>query len=234
MKTIGVLGGMSWESTVTYYQLINQITKEKKGQLHSAPMVLISVDFQEIESCQRRGEWEKAGALLAHEAKNIERAGADFLVLCTNTMHKVAPIIMNEISIPFLHIAKATANRILSQGLQSVALLGTQFTMEQDFYRGALELEGLKVNVPDGSDRAKVHDIIYNELCLGHIKPESKSEYLNIIQHLEQQGAQGIIAGCTEIGLLIQQEDIGIPLFDTARIHAEAAVNYALEDDQYK
>lgn len=229
MKTIGLLGGMSWESTAVYYRAINEKTKEKLGKLHSAPIAMISVDFQQIERLQRNGDWCEAGSMLAASSKKIELAGADFLVICTNTMHKVADIISESISIPLLHIAKATADRIKAQGITKIALLGTKFTMEQDFYRKILEDEGLTVLTPNLEDRNIVHNIIYDELCQGTVRGESKEKYIQIIDGLDKLGAQGIIAGCTEIGLLIKSNDISLPLFDTTLIHAEEAVDYALK-----
>ncbi|MEM6519598.1 MAG: aspartate/glutamate racemase family protein, partial [Cyanobacteria bacterium P01_C01_bin.70] len=216
MKTIGLLGGMSWESTVTYYQLINEGIKARLGGLHSAKIVLYSVDFYEIEELQRRGDWDAAGAVLAQAGRSLQAAGADFLVICTNTMHKVVPAIAAEISIPILHIADATAAAIKAQGLQTVGLLGTQFTMEQAFYKDRLvKMHSLNVLVPEASDRAIVHRVIYDELCLGKIEPASRAAFLNIIHQLQQQGAEAIIAGCTEITLLVTQADLTLPLFDT-------------------
>jgi len=229
MKTIGLLGGMSWESTVTYYQLINEGIKARLGGLHSAKLVMYSVDFHEIEVLQRQGDWNAAGALLAQAGRSLEVAGADFLVICTNTMHKVVPAIAAEITIPILHIADATAAAVQAQGIQTVGLLGTQFTMEQAFYKERLiERHGLNVVVPEAGDRATIHRIIYDELCLGQIEPTPRDAYLAIIQKLQQQGATGIIAGCTEITLLINQNDLTIPLFDTTALHAAVAVEYAL------
>jgi len=231
MKTIGLLGGMSWESTVTYYQLINEGIKARLGGLHSAKIVLCSVDFHEIEELQRQGDWDAAGAMLAQAGRSLEATGADFLVICTNTMHKVVPAIAAEIAIPILHIAAATAAAIQAQGLKTIGLLGTQFTMEQAFYKERLtEQHGLQVLVPEASDRATIHRIIYDELCLGKIESSSRDAYLAIIQTLQQQGAEGIIAGCTEITLLINQTDLTIPLFDTTALHATAAVEFALSD----
>lgn len=229
MKTIGLLGGMSWESTATYYQLINEGVKARLGGLHSAKLVLYSVDFQEIETLQRRGDWEAAGAVLAQAGRSLQAAGADFLVIGTNTMHKVVPAIAAAVDLPILHIADATAAAIQAQGLKTVGLLGTQFTMEQAFYKDRLtEQHGLNVRVPEASDRATIHRIIYEELCLGKIKSQSRDDYLAIIHKLQQQGAEGIIAGCTEIALLINQADLSLPLFDTTALHAAAAVDYAL------
>ena len=228
MKTIGLLGGMSWESTELYYRWINEGVKKRLGGLHSARIVLVSVDFQEIETLQHEGRWEEAGAALAQAAQQIEAAGADFLLICTNTMHKVAPQIEAAINIPILHLADATAVRIQQHGLKKVGLLGTNFTMEQDFYRGRLEQHGLEVIVPNAADRAVVHGVIYNELCLGQVEDASRQEFLRIIDDLHAQGAEGIIEGCTEIVMLVQQQHTAVPLFDTTAIHAEAAVNRAL------
>ncbi|MBK7895830.1 MAG: aspartate/glutamate racemase family protein [Anaerolineaceae bacterium] len=228
MQTIGLLGGMSWESTELYYRWINERVKEKLGGLHSAKIVLVSVDFQEIETLQHEGRWDEAGAALAKAAQQIEAAGADFLLICTNTMHKVAPQIEAAIHIPILHLADATAVRIQQHGLKKVGLLGTRFTMEQDFYRGRLEQHGLEVIIPPAADRAIVHGVIYNELCLGKVEDASRNEFLRIINDLHAQGAEGIIEGCTEIVLLVQQQHTPVPLFDTTAIHAETAVNRAL------
>jgi aspartate racemase len=229
MKTIGLLGGMSWESTELYYRWINEGVKARLGGLHSARIALVSVDFQEIEDLQHRGDWDAAGKALARAAQRIEAAGADFLVICTNTMHKVAPAITAAIAIPLLHIADATAERIEASGYHTIGLLGTNFTMEQDFYRGRLvERHGLDVLVPDEADRRIVHRIIYEELVLGQVQDASRSEYLRIIDALAARGAEAIILGCTEITLLVQQEHTAIPLFDTTAIHAEAAVALAL------
>lgn len=229
MKTIGLIGGMSWESTIPYYRQINETIKEHLGGLHSAKLVLYSVDFDEIEQLQHAGDWEAAGAILAEAARSLEAAGASFVVLCTNTMHKVAPGIEAAISIPLLHIADATATEIKRAGHSVVGLLGTRFTMEQAFYRDRLSARhDLRVIIPAPEDRETIHRIIYEELCLGVIKPESRSEYLRIMQTLASQGAQAIILGCTEISLLVDQQDSGIPLFDTTAIHARAAAGKAI------
>jgi aspartate racemase len=229
MKTIGLLGGMSWESTVRYYQHINEGVKRRLGGLHSARLVLYSVDFHEIEVLQHQGDWAAAGALLGEAARSLQAAGADCLVICTNTMHKVVPTIAAAIAIPILHIADATAAVIQAQGLQTVGLLGTQFTMEQDFYKQRLsDRYGLTVLVPEAKERAIVHRIIYEELCLGQVKSASRDAYLSIINVLKAQGAEGIIAGCTEITMLIESGDLDIPLLDTTAIHAAAAVDFAL------
>ena len=228
MKTVGLLGGMSWESTVPYFQILNREVGRRLGGLHSARIVLLSVDFQEIEVLQHQGRWEELGEILAGEARAIEGAGADFLVLCTNTMHLVAPAIEAAVGIPLLHIADATAQRIREAGLDRVGLLGTRFTMEEPFYRGRLQdLHGLDVIVPPPEDRAVVHRVIYEELVLGKLLPQSRKEYQRIVAGLEGAGAQGVILGCTEIGLLLGPGDVGIPLFDTALIHAEAAADFA-------
>ncbi|WP_293265755.1 aspartate/glutamate racemase family protein [Neptunomonas sp.] len=229
MQTIGLLGGMSWESTVSYYQLINQGIKRELGGLHSAKIILNSVDFQAIEVCQARNNWQGAADILCKAALNVQAGGADFLLICTNTMHKVAGAIEAEIDIPLLHIADATAQSLVSQGVSRVALLGTQFTMEQDFYKGRLsDCYGLDVVIPTTADRAIIHDVIYNELCRGNVLEKSKQEYLRIINQMAVQDVDAVILGCTEIGLLIKQADTSIPLFDTTEIHAQAAVAYAL------
>lgn len=229
MKTIGLLGGMSWESTELYYRWINEGIKKRLGQLHSAKIALVSVDFQEIETLQHAGDWEAAGKLLAKAGRQIEAAGADYLLICTNTMHKVAPQIEAAIDIPILHLADATAERVKRAGMRTIGLLGTNFTMEQEFYRGRLEKgHQLEVLIPPPEDRAIVHKIIYEELVLGTIKEESRAQYLRIMRDLRARGAEGIIEGCTEIVLLVQQQHTEIPLFDTTAIHAEAAVEMAL------
>jgi len=229
MKTIGMIGGMSWESSALYYRLVNEGIKEKLGGLHSARLVMASVDFHEIELLQRQNEWDRAGEALARVAREVESAGADFLVICTNTMHKVVPQIEQAISIPILHIADATAGRIKEKGFQTIGLLGTRFTMEQDFYAGRLsEKHGLRVLVPPPGDRQLVHRVIYEELVLGQVRDASRREFLRIIDGLKGQGAEGIIEGCTEIVMLVQQEHTDMPLFDTTTIHAEEAVRMAL------
>jgi aspartate racemase len=229
MKTIGLIGGMSWESTIPYYRIINETIKERLGGLHSARIVLYSVDFHEIERLQHAGNWEAAGTMLADAARSLEVAGAAFLVLCTNTMHKVASSIEAAVTIPLYHIADPTATAIQRAGFSSVGLLGTRFTMEQSFYRDRLsERHGLRVIVPGAEDRAVVHRIIYEELCLGIVKSESRSAYRGVIERLASQGAQAIILGCTEIALLVDQQDSRVPLFDTAAIHARMAAEEAL------
>ncbi len=229
MKTIGLLGGMSWESTELYYRLINEGVKAKLGGLHSAKIALFSVDFQEIEQLQHNGDWKGAARILAEAAKRIEAAGADFLLICTNTMHKVADEVQAAINIPLLHLADATATRISDAGISTVGLLGTNFTMEQDFYKGRLAQRGITVITPDKTDRATVHKIIYEELCLGSIQQSSREKYLAIIDKLANNGAEAVIEGCTEITLLVQQQHTGVPLFDTTAIHAEEAVKLACE-----
>jgi len=228
MKTIGLLGGMSWESTALYYRLINEETKRRQGGLHSAPIAMVSVDFHEIELLQHRDDWAACAAILAANARQVEAAGADFLVLCTNTMHRVSPEIEKAIGIPLLHIADATAARIRSAGASRVGLLGTRFTMEQDFYRGWLERHGIEVQVPPAADRDIVHRVIYDELCLGRVRDESRHEFIRIINGLHEKGCAGVIQGCTEIVMLVQQAHTAVPLFDTTAIHAEEAVAEAL------
>jgi len=228
MKTIGLLGGMSWESTVPYYRQINEAVKARLGGLHSARIVLYSVDFAEIERLQHAGDWDAAGAVLAAAAQALARAGADFIVLCTNTMHKVAEEIQAGVGIPLLHIADAAAQRVRASGIRTVGLLGTRFTMEEDFYTSRLSnTYGLNVKIPDAGARQAIHRIIYDELVVGKVRPQSKARYVGIIENLVRQGAEGVILGCTEIGLLVHAEDSPVPLFDTTRIHAEAAVEYA-------
>jgi aspartate racemase len=230
MKTIGMIGGMSWESSIEYYRIINEAVKERLGNLHSARSLMVSVDFAEIEVLQREGRWEAATRAMIGAARSVEAGGADFLIICTNTMHKMADEVQRSIGIPLLHIADATAEEIKARGLRRVGLLGTRFTMEEDFYRGRLvKKHALKVILPEPADREIVHQVIYNELVLGRIEPASKAEYLRIIAGLCQAGAEGIILGCTEIGLLVSQADSRLPLFDTTRIHALAAVQFALQ-----
>ena len=231
MKTIGLIGGMSWESTVPYYQTINRVVCQRLGGLHSAKVALYSVDFDEIERLQREGRWEESGGILADAARAVRRAGADFIVLCTNTMHKVAPQIEAAVDVPLLHIADATAARVKETGLARVGLLGTRFTMEEDFYRGRLESRhGLSVLTPPAGQRALVHGVIYEELCLGRVRDDSRREFQQVVADLVARGAQGVILGCTEIGLLLRPQDAPVPLFDTATIHAEAAAEFALSD----
>ena len=229
LKTIGLIGGMSWESTAHYYQQINEQIKQRLGGLHSARIVLYSVDFHDIERLQAAGRWNEAGECLAAAARALVAAGAEFLVLCTNTMHKVAPAIEAAAGIPLLHIADATAEAVRSAGIRRIGLLGTRFTMEQDFYRGRLEsAHGLQVLVPDDAERTIVHEVIYNELCLGVINESSRVAYRDIIRRLVAQGAEGIILGCTEIGMLVSPADSPVPVFDTTAIHASGAVEYCL------
>jgi aspartate racemase len=231
LKTIGLLGGMSWESTLGYYRAINEGVKAKLGGLHSARIAMVSVDFEPVEQMQHAGNWEGTAGMLSEAARSIEAAGADFLLICTNTMHRVAPEIEAAITIPVLHIADATAEVLLSEGITSVGLLGTRFTMEQDFYKGRLENRfGLRVLVPDHVDRQVVHRVIYEELCLGEINPSSKAEYLRIIEALAANGAEAVILGCTEIGMLIGQSDTRVKLLDTTAIHAAQAVECATRD----
>lgn len=230
MRTLGLLGGMSWESTLPYYRLLNERVRERLGGLHSAKLLLYSVDFAEIETLQHRGEWEVAGALLADAAVRLQDAGAQALLICTNTMHRVAGQIEAATTVPLLHIADATAQRIHAAGLSRVGLLGTRFTMEQAFYRERLERSGLDVVVPDAAARERIHAIIYDELCRGVILEESRAFYRQAIAALVEQGAQGVILGCTEIALLVGDDDAAVPLFDTARIHAQAAADWAMDD----
>ncbi|MFG2052672.1 aspartate/glutamate racemase family protein [Micromonospora sp. NPDC048930] len=228
MLTIGMLGGMSWESSAHYYRLANELVRERLGGLHSARCVLYSVDFAEVEQLQTTGQWEEAGRLLGQAAVAVQAAGADLLLLCTNTMHKVADQVQAAVDIPLLHLADATAAAVGAAGLDSVGLLGTAFTMEQDFYRDRLTRHGLRVIVPDAEDRADVHRIIYQELCLGEVRDSSRQTYRDVIDRLVASGAQGVILGCTEIELLISPADSPVPVFPTSRLHVEAAVDLAL------
>ncbi len=229
MKTIGILGGMSSESSIEYERIINKAVRERLGGVHSADLLIRSYDFAEIESLQEAGNWDAAGQLLAGDAARLEEAGADVIVLATNTMHKVARQIEDAIRIPFLHIADATADAVKAEGIEAIALLGTRYTMEQDFYRGRLTAHGLEVIVPGAGDRTFINDVIFNELVQGRIVEESKQRYLQIIERLHERGAEGVIAGCTEIELLVTPDDVDLPYFPTARIHALAAVEFALE-----
>lgn len=229
MKTIGLIGGMSWESTVTYYQIVNNTIKQELGGLHSAKILLYSVDFAEIEEYQANGEWEKSAEVLSEAAVNLEKAGADYIVICTNTMHKVAPEIQKHILIPIIHIAEATAEELKKNDISKVGLLGTKYTMTQEFYKNKLIDAGIDVVIPNQEGVEIVHNIIYNELCLGIISEESKMKYLAIIDELVKNGAQGVILGCTEIGLLIQQQEVKLPVFDTTQIHATKAALLAIE-----
>ena len=229
MKTIGLIGGMSWESSIEYYRIINETAKEKLGGLHSAKSLMVTVDFAEIEKLQHEDRWDEAAQILVKCAQDLEHGGADCIILCTNTMHKIADQIQANTKIPFLHIADATAEKIKSSGLQKIGLLGTRFTMEQDFYKGRLtEKYGLEVLIPNKDGREFIHRVIYDELCLGMVKNDSREGYKKIMQSLVEQGAQGIILGCTEIELLVKQEDSSVPLFPTTHIHAVAAMEYAL------
>jgi aspartate racemase len=228
MKVIGLIGGMSWESSVEYYRIINEEVKRELGGLHSAKCLLYSVDFEEIERYQSKGDWKKAGEVLGDVALSLEKGGADFVVICTNTMHKVVDDIQSKINIPLLHIADTTAAKIKERGIRSVGLLGTKYTMEQDFYKARLESSGINVIVPNDEEREIVNKIIYDELCLGVVQQASRDYYKKVIQGLIESGAEGIILGCTEIGLLIKPEDSDIPIFDTTYIHAREAVNMSL------
>jgi aspartate racemase len=231
MKTIGLIGGMSWESTVPYYRIMNETVRARLGGFHSAKIVLLSVDFHEIELLQRSGDWDEAGRLLAQAGLSLEAAGADSLLLCTNTMHKVVDAIETAVNIPLFHIADPTAQEIKKRGLTKIGLLGTRFTMEQDFYRGRLrDQHHLDVLIPDDADRGVVHRIIYDELCMGVVRDTSRAEYRRIINSLVAHGAQGVILGCTEISMLVGPSDSPVPLFDTTSIHATKAAEWALED----
>ena len=228
MKRIGLLGGMSWESSIEYYRLVNEITRERFGGLHSADCLLRSVDFAEIEVLQREDRWEEAGARLAGEARALAAGGAELLVLCTNTMHKVADAVASAVDIPFVHIADTTAHAVRAAGLDTVGLLATGYTMEQDFYVGRLrKVHGLEVLVPGEADRRMVHDVIYDELCVGVVRDESREQYRRIMRGLADRGARGILLGCTEIDLLVGPQDAPVPVFDTTRLHAERAVELA-------
>jgi amino-acid racemase len=230
LRTIGLLGGMSWESTVLYYQMINRAVAKKLGGLHSAKLLLYSVDFAEIEPLQHADRWAEAGSLLADAALTLERAGADFLLLCTNTMHRVVPDIEARLRIPLLHIADPTAKAIRTSGFSTVGLLGTRFTMEQAFYRGRLERDfGLSVRVPEATSRELVHEVIYSELCHGIISESSRKRFQRVVSELVDMGAEAVVLGCTEIGLLLRPADAPIPLFDTTGLHAEAAASFALD-----
>ena len=228
MKTIGLIGGMSWESTVTYYQVINETIKEELGGLHSAKILMYSVDFDEIERCQSSGDWKRSADILADAAKRLERAGADFIVICTNTMHKVAPEVRGSVSIPLLHVAGVTARKLKDAGITTVGLLGTRYTMTQPFYIDVLTRTGINVLVPEGETIQTVNDIIFNELCVGIVRDSSKEMLLSAIRQLQNRGAQGVILGCTELGLLVGDEDVELPVFDTALIHAREVALEAL------
>ena len=231
MKTIGLIGGMSWESTIEYYRIINQVVQMKLGGVHSAKIVMVSLDFAEIEELQTQAKWEEATSIMVDSAKRLEKCGADMVLICTNTMHLMADEVQEGINIPLLHIADATAQTIIDQGLNKVVLLGTRFTMEKDFYRGRLEKKHkLKILIPDENQRDIVHRVIYQELVKGQIKENSREKYREIIESLVKNGVEGIILGCTEIGLLVKQEDTAVPVFDTTDIHAQAAVEAALDN----
>jgi aspartate racemase len=229
MKTIGLIGGMSWESTVGYYRMINEGVKKSLGGLHSAKIILHSVDFDPIQKLQHKGDWDGTAKILSAAAAGLQAAGADFFLICTNTMHKVAPQVKKAVEIPLLHIADATAEYFAGKGMKTVGLLGTAFTMEDDFYKGILtENYGLNVLVPDDTGRKIVHNVIYGELCLGQFMESSKDKYLRIIEHLSSQGAEAVILGCTEIGMLVNQTDTHVELCDTTAVHAATAVEYAI------
>ncbi len=230
MRTIGLLGGMSWESSIEYERLINQGVRDRLGGTASADLLIRSYNFADIEALQEKGDWDEAGRLLAADAVNLERAGADFVVLCTNTMHVVAPAIEAALSVPFLHLADTTARAVSAAGIDTVGLLGTRYTMEQEFYRGRLAAHGLTVLVPHEPDRTTVHDVIYHELVQGTVRTESKAAYAEVVGRLVERGATGIVAGCTEIELLLGPDDVPVPYFPTTRLHAEAAVALALSD----
>ncbi|PKO98938.1 MAG: aspartate racemase [Bacteroidetes bacterium HGW-Bacteroidetes-8] len=230
MKNIGLIGGMSWESTLTYYKIINEEVKRQLGGFSSARCIIYSVDFDPIEKLQRADKWEESGQLLNEAAKSLERAGADFFILCTNTMHKVEAQIVNGVNIPFYHIAEMTADEILAKGIGKIGLLGTIYTMEGDFYKSKLVERGLEVVVPEKEDRETVNRIIFGELCMGRIDDNSRQQYMNIISKMEDQDIQGVILGCTEIGLLIKQSDLTIPVFDTTIIHAQKAAQLSMQE----
>lgn len=229
MKTIGLIGGMSWESTSLYYQIINEYIQHKKGGLYSAKCILYSVNFEEISSLQKTGQWQKCGEILGNIGKNLETAGADFITICTNTMHKVVPDMQKYINIPIIHIAEATYNRIKEAGIKNIGLLGTKYTMKEDFYKNILIDKGLNVIIPEDDEVEFINNVIFNELCKGDIKAESKRKFLEIVDGLKLRGAEGIILGCTEIVMLISQKDIDIKVFDTTQIHAETAAELSLK-----
>lgn len=230
MKTIGLIGGMSWESTIPYYRIINEEVKNRLGGLHSAKIVLYSVEFDEIERCQSSGDWERSGDILGRAAQGLEAAGADFLLICTNTMHKVAPQVASMVHIPIVHIADATADELEKNHIRRVGLLGTRYTMTQDFYKQILIDREIDVVIPDEPDIEVVNDVIFHELCMGEVKEESRRQFQRIIEGLKGKGAEGVILGCTEIGLLVQQSDSSLPIFDTTVIHAKRAAEMALDD----
>ena len=229
MKTVGLIGGMSWESTITYYQLLNEGVKDSLGGLHSAKILLYSVDFYEIEALMSRGEWDQAADLLGGVAQRLEAAGANMILICTNTLHKVAPQVQSRIRVPLVHIAEAAADELCVKGISRVGLLGTKYTMTQEFYREKLTASGIDVLIPEGEEIDLVNRVIFDELCLGVVKPDSKAAYLDVIANLQARGAQGILLGCTELGLIVSQEDVALPLFDTTVIHAKRALALALE-----
>jgi aspartate racemase len=230
MKTIGLIGGMSWESSLEYYRIINEQVKNRLGALHSAKSLMYSVDFQEIEEVQHQGKWDEAAKSMIEAAQRLQKGGADFIVICSNTMHKVSEDVEKNMRVPLLHIADATAEKIKGAGFKKIGLLGTRFTMEEDFYKGRLiRRYGLEVIIPDKKDRRIVHNVIYKELCLGVMKPSSRDQFKEIIKNFVRNGAEGVILGCTEIPLLVKQEEVEVRLFDTTRIHAESAVEYALK-----
>lgn len=228
MKTIGLIGGMSWESTVTYYQVINEMVRKELGGLHSAKLLMYSVDFDEIEKCQSSGDWKRSADILADAARRLENAGADFIVICTNTMHKIAPEVQQSVSIPLLHIAEVTARKLKEAGIKTVGLLGTCYTMTQPFYINVLTESGITVLVPEGEMIQTVNDIIFNELCVGNVRDASRETLLTVIRHLQDRGAEGVILGCTELGLLVGEKDLELPVFDTALIHAQEAALEAI------
>ena len=231
MKMIGMIGGMSWESSIEYYRIVNQTVREKLGGLHSAKSIMVSVEFAEIEALQHQNRWDELASIMIEAARSLERGGADFVIICTNTMHKLYDAVQNKISIPMLNIADATAEKIKADGIDKIALLGTRFTMEEDFYKGRLvDKYGLNVIIPSSEQMEIVHRVIYDELCAGIIKPDSRQKYADIIGNLVAEGAGGVILGCTEIGLLVKPADSSVPLFDTTEIHARAAVDWALAD----
>lgn len=232
MKTIGLIGGLSWESTADYYRYINTYVKKDLGGLHSSKCLLYSFDFEEIVNLQQSGKWNEATSCMVDAAKTLENGGADVIIICTNTMHKMADEVQESVTIPLIHIADATAAKVKEQGLKTVGLLGTNYTMTQDFYKERLAKHGIDVIIPSEEDRKFIHDVIFNELCKGEYKSESREGYLQVINRLYQQGAEGVVLGCTEIPLLIKQTDTTIPLFDTTLIHAEAAAKFALENSK--
>ncbi|MHA2879194.1 aspartate/glutamate racemase family protein [Vibrio campbellii] len=230
MKTIGLIGGMSWESTAQYYQIINREVKARLGGLHSGKVCLYSVDFAEIETLQHQGRWDDTAIILAQAAKSVEAGGADFILICTNTMHKVADQIQQVVNVPLIHIADTTAEKLVSDGIKKVGLLGTRFTMEQDFYKQRLiDKFGVDVFVPGSDDQTIIHNVIYNELCKGEVRDDSRQHYLAIIEKLVEQGAEAVILGCTEIAMLVEPHHIDVKLYDTTEIHAKAAVEKALD-----